>query len=317
MASRLTFIAAVLATLLAHVATARAADPVFLPGFRIGLVPPAGMVPSRTFQGFEDAPRQAMLLVTELEGGGSFEHIDKDFTSEAMAAGGIAVETREDVALAGMRGYLIVAHQDLAGVRVRKWALVLTRGDLTAIVLAVTPQTARAAYPDTVLRAALMSLAVRESVPDEEKFGLLPYRFNDLAGFHLVRAISDGTAILTYGPSDTAIASVQPFFMIRTAGGEAPAPAERDSFARRLLAGVGGFDQFRVLDSVPVRLGGEPAHEIIAEGKDPKNGVGLGIVQWVRFGSRGYMQMIGITRREVWPQVFPLMRMLRDGLRSK
>src|SRR5262249_32441498 len=111
-----------------------AASPPFLPGARVGLVPPEGMVPSQSFQGYEDAGRKALLMITEL-GAGTAEHVDKDFTPEAMAAGGIEVEQREDAALAGMRGYLIVAHQDIAGARVRKWALVLTRSDITAIIL--------------------------------------------------------------------------------------------------------------------------------------------------------------------------------------
>jgi hypothetical protein len=302
--------------LLAFAVPALAADPVFLPGFRIGLVPPAGMVASRTFQGFEDAGRQAMLHITEL-GAETFSQVDKDFAPDVMKAGGIEVERREDMTLAGLHGYLIVAHQDLAGVRVRKWALVLTRGDLTAIILAVMPEAAREAYPDAVLRAALTSFAVRETVPDAEKFGLLPYRFGDLAGFRLVQAIPDGTAILTYGPSDATIASEQPFFLIRTAGGDVPPPAERDSFARRQLTGVGGFEQFRPVQSTALRLGPDQGHEIIAEAKDPKNGVELTAVQWLRFGSVGFMQMLGIARRDVWAAAFPRMRALRDGVKTK
>jgi hypothetical protein len=308
------FVCALLAPLAP--APAHAAEPTFLPGFRIGLVPPPGMVPSRAFQGFEDANRHAVLLVTEL-GAETFSHVDKDFAPDALKAGGIEVDTREDMALAGMHGYLIVAHQDASGARVRKWALVLTRGDITAIIWVVMPEAARDAYPDAVLRASLATLAVRESVPDAEKFGLLPYRFGDLAGFRLVQAISDGTAILTSGPSDATIASAQPFFMIRTAGGEVPASAEREGFARRLLAATGGFDQFRVVEAVPLRLGPDPGHEIVAEGKDPKNDTELTMVQWLRFGSAGYMQMLGIARRDVWAEAFPRMRALRDGIELK
>jgi hypothetical protein len=304
-----------LATLLLAPVAPATAEPTFLPGSRVGLVPPAGMVPSASFHGFEDAGEKAMLMITEL-GAETADHVAKDFTPEALAAGGIEVETREDAALAGMRGYLIVAHQDIAGTRVRKWALVLTRGDITAIIVVVTPEAARAAYPDAALRASLATLALRESVPDAEKFGLLPYRFGDLAGFHLVQAIPGGTAILTSGPSDATIASAQPFFMIQIAA-SAPALAERDSFARRLLAAIVGFDQFRVVQSGVIHFGPQPGHEIVAEGKDPKNGVDLTTVQWLRFGSTGYLQMLGIARRDVWTEAFARMRTLRDGIERK
>jgi hypothetical protein len=311
-------VAAILAAaLLAAVAApTRAADPIFLPGFRVGLLPPAGMVPSRTFQGFEDAGRQAILMITEL-GAEAFPAVDKDFTPDAMKVGGIEVEQREDTALAGMHGYLIVAHQNLSGVRVRKWALVLRRDDLAAVVLIVMPEAARDAYPDAALRASLASLAVRAMVPEAEKLALLPYRFGDLAGFRLVQAIPDGTAILTYGPSDVTIASLQPFFMVATAGGEAPAPAERDSFARRLLVRATGLDQFQLVQSAALRIGADQGHELIAEAKDPKNGAELTVVQWLRFGSVGHIQMVGIARRDAWAEAFPRMRTLRDGIALK
>jgi hypothetical protein len=294
---------------------AHAASPTFLPGARIGLVPPEGMVPSRSFQGFEDPGKGAMLFVTEL-GANTAEPVAKDFTPEALAAGGIEVETREDIALAGMHGYLVVAHQDVAGTRWRKWALVQSRDDITAIIVVMTPEAARAAYPDATLRASLATLALRESVPDEEKFGLLPYRFGDLAGFRLVQAIPGGTAILTSGPSDATIAAQQPFFMVQLAA-NAPGPAERESFARRLLTATAGFDQLRVVASGPTHFGTQQGHEIIAEGKDPKNGLELSFVQWLRFGASGYMRMVGIARRDVWAEAFPRMRTLRDGIAFK
>ena len=304
-----------LAAAIAFASPAFAASPSFLPGARIGLVPPEGMVPSRSFQGFEDAGKGAMLFVTEL-GANTAEPVARDFTPQALAAGGIEVETREDIALAGMHGYLVVAHQDVASMRWRKWALVQTRDDITAIIVVMTPEAAREAYPDATLRASLATLALRERVPDEEKFGLLPYRFGDLAGYRLVQAIPGGTAILTSGPSDATIASSQPFFMIQLAAG-APAPAERESFARRLLAATAGFDHLRVVASEPMHFGTQQGHEMIAEGKDPKNGAELSFVQWLRFGGTGYVRMIGIARRDVWPEAFPRMRALRDGIQFK
>ena len=308
-------VAMILAVALDLAVPARAAEPAFLPGARIGLVPPAGMVPSQSFQGYEDAGRKALLMITEL-GAGTAERVDKDFTPEAMAAGGIELEMREDAALAGMRGYLIIAHQDIAGARVRKWALVLTRDDITVIVVVVTPEAERDAYPDAALRASLATLALRERVPDAEKFDLLPYRLRDLAGFRLIQAIPGGTAVLTSGPSDATIAALQPFFMIQIAA-SAPGPAERESFARRLLASTIGFDQFRVVQSAPIHFGPQQGHELIAEGKDPKNGTELSFVQWLRFGATGYVRMLGIARRDVWPEAFPRMRALRDGIEPK
>src|ERR1051325_7585075 len=58
--------AAILAITLGLATPALAASPSFLPGARVGLVPPAGMVPSGSFQVYEDAGRKALLMITEL-----------------------------------------------------------------------------------------------------------------------------------------------------------------------------------------------------------------------------------------------------------
>jgi hypothetical protein len=295
---------------------ARAADPIFLPGARVGLVPPAGMVASHSFRGFEYRFRQAAIVITEM-GAETFSHLEKDFAPEAMKAGGLDFERREDLNIGDAQAFLVTAHQDAGGERTHKWALVLTRSDLTAVVLVVFPDAAKDAYPDAALRAALASVAVRAGVPDEEKLSLLPYRLADLGGFHLVQAIPDGTAVLTLGPADVTVAAAQPFFMIRLASGEPPAPAERESFARRTLTRIEGLDDLKYLQSGPLRIGGEQGFEIIAEATDGKAHVGLTVVQWLRFAPGSNMQMLGIARREPWPEVFPRMRALRDGIANK
>src|SRR5882672_8678963 len=65
-----------------------AAEPVFPPGSRIGLVPPAGMVPSNAFQGFEDRAKGAMLVVTELSAQ-TYDKVAQDCAPETMRAGGM------------------------------------------------------------------------------------------------------------------------------------------------------------------------------------------------------------------------------------
>ena len=47
-------------------APVRAADPVFPLGSRIGLAPPSGLVPSHTFEGFEDSDNKVAIVLIEL-----------------------------------------------------------------------------------------------------------------------------------------------------------------------------------------------------------------------------------------------------------
>src|SRR4030095_14268325 len=96
-------------------------------------------------------------------------------------------------------------------------------------------------------------------------------------------------------------------------GAEIPQASERESFALRALTVFVGRPDVRVVSSGPVRFGGEQGHEIVAESRDPRNGDEFMLVQWLRFGTSGFVQMFGTARRDQWAAVLPRMRTLRDG----
>jgi hypothetical protein len=292
--------------------TAFAAEPVYPPGSRIGLVPPAGMVPSRTFQGFEDRAKGAMLVVTELSAQ-TYDKVAKDFSPELMQAGGMEAITHETIPLTGGNGLLVGARQSENGVTMRKWALLARTEDMTVILLATLPDAAKDSYPDAALRSALGSVMVRPKLPPEEMLAILPYRLDDLGGFRLLRATPAGTAVLTLGPADTTLPAEQPYFTIALRAADRPQASERDRFALRALTTFAGRPDLRVVNSGQVRIGGESGHEIVAESRDPNTGDEFLLVQWLRFGSSGFVQMFGIARKDQWMTVLPRMRTLRDG----
>ena len=115
------------------------AEPVFPPGSRIGLTPPPGMTPSRSFQGFEDRARGAMLVVTELSVQ-SYAKVAQDLAPEQMQAGGMEEIAREKIPLSGGEGLLVIARQTENGVAMRKWALLALADDLTVVVIATMPE---------------------------------------------------------------------------------------------------------------------------------------------------------------------------------
>jgi hypothetical protein len=290
-----------------------AAEPIFPPGSRIGLVPPPGMAPSVAFQGFEDRQHGVLLLVTELSAQ-SYEKIAHDFSPEGMQ--GMEEISRETIALASGEALLVVARQSENGVAMRKWALLSRTGDMTAIVMATLPEAARDAYPDAALRAALASIVIRAKLTPDEMLAVLPYALGDLGGFRLLRTAPDGTAVMTLGPNDTTLPAEQPYFMVAPRAVEAPQPAERERFAQRMMAGFLNRPSVRVINSEQMRIGGVPGHQIVAAGKDERTGDELVMVQWLRFGP-GVVQMFGIARRDQWDEVLPRMRAVRDGFGSK
>jgi hypothetical protein len=301
-----------LPALLLLVPAAFAAEPVFPPGSRIGLVPPAGMVPSNAFQGFEDRARSAMLVVTELSAQ-TYDKVAKDFAPEQMRAGGMEPIARETIPMPGGDGLPVAARQSENGVAMRKWALLARTADMTVILVATLPDAAQDSYPDAALRSALGSVAVRPKLPPEEMLGILPYRLEGLGGFRLLRASPAGTAVLTLGPNDTTLPVEQPYFTIALRAAEPPQASERDRFALRALTAFAGRPDLRVVSSSQVRFGGEQGHEIVAESRDPRTGDEFMLVQWLRFGTSGFVQMFGTARKDQWATVLPRMRTLRDG----
>jgi len=294
---------------------ALAAEPVFPPGSRIGLVPPPGMMPSISLQGFEDRTNRVAMLVSEVSGQ-TYQRIAQEFTPEAIRQMGMEEVSRETLQLPFGEALLVVTRSGEQGNAVRKWALLARAEGLTVTVIAIVPEAARETYPDAAMHAAFASVVVRAKLTPEEMLAVLPYRLDDLGGFRLLRTGPDGTAVMTLGPMDTSLPAQQPYFMITPRSAETPEPAERDRFAQRLLASFLNRPTARIVNSEQLRIGGAAGHQIVALTTDEKTGDELAMVQWLRFGP-GVVQMFGMARRDRWEDAFARMRAVRDGFGAK
>jgi hypothetical protein len=305
------------ALVLTLLAGSAGAEPVFPPGSRVGLVPPAGMTASTTLQGFEDRARGAVMAVTELSAQ-SYARIEQDLGDERMRSGGMEPIARETIETASGPALLVNARQTENGIAMRKWALLaLVPNEITVAIVATFPEAAREAYPDAALRAAFASLTIKAKLSTAELLAVLPYRLTELGGFRLVRASPDGTAVLTLGPKDTSLPVEQAYFMVATRGGEPPMANDRDRFAQRTFMTFVNRADLNIVASEPVRIAGAAGHEIIAESRDNHSGDPLMSVQWLIFGSNGFVQMFGVARKDQWSDALARMRTLRDGFTRK
>lgn len=313
---RMTFALALPFLVVMH--AAEAAQPVFPAGSHIGLVPPPGLVPSTTFEGFEDRDKQVAIAMLELGGAAAYANIEKQFSADALKAHGTEVESRDEISLPeGGHGFVLIEQQTLAGVKYRKWVLVAAIADLTIGVRVQVPETARDAYPDEVIRSALATTAIRTSVPVSEQLSVLPYQLKDLAGFRIVQAAPSGSALLTDGPKDDLALDEQAVFLINIGPGAPERPEERGSLARRVIATTPGVKSMQVERAGPLRIGGMPGEEMVVQAKDAKSATDVTIVQWLRFGSSATMRLLGIARKDAWDAIFPRFRAIRDGVTPK
>lgn len=291
-----------------------AADAVYPIGSRVGLSPPGKMQLSANIRGFEDRDAQAMMLVLEMPAD-AYPEVEKSLSPATFQKQGMVPEKREPVTLAAGKGLLVTGRQESDGHKVRKWIFLATLPELTALIAVQVPEAAGEAYSDAAVRAALASLTVRASVPVDEQLKLVPIAFDELSGLRPFRVVPPNLVFLTEGPKDTMEAAEQPILAVSIGSGGPEKTSDRDNFARNLLSGMAEFKDVRIVSRDMLKLGMIPMHEIQAEAKDAKTDAPMKFVQWVRFGSGGFVRMVGIARADVWRDAFPRFRAVRDGIR--
>jgi len=318
-----------LATLFAAMLSAvpaPAADAVFPTGSRLGMVPPPGMVQSRTFMGFEDPQKNAAILFTTLPAK-AYESLDKSMMPDAMKRDGVEVEKREPIQLGVGNGFLLSGTQTVNKARYRKWLLVALAGNMTALVTVQVPDP-DAAYPDKVMRDTLATLAVRDSVPDAEQLSLMPFTLRDMAGFKIDETLPGRALTLVdrVPDADAGAKSDQAndqsndgatlnarLFIAAISGGPAE-PSDRSNFARTTFQQIVGVRDVHVQNAEPLRIGGQPGFETIAKAKEAHGDTDVMVVQWLRFGTAGFLQIVGIARADAWPSMHNRMRAVRDSI---
>src|SRR5262245_37429495 len=80
------------------------------PGARIGLAPPAGMVTSKSFFGYEDPNNNAAIILLALPAE-AYADLDKSVTADTLKRQGVTLEAREDVPLSIGKAFLVTGHQ--------------------------------------------------------------------------------------------------------------------------------------------------------------------------------------------------------------
>jgi hypothetical protein len=294
--------------------SARAAEPVFPPASRIGLVPPEGFVVSKTFKGFEDRDRKAMIVLFELPGA-AFGELETSSVDSAKKQG-LPIDTREDLSLATGKALLFSGSEDVGGVKARKWLMFASAGDFTAGITVQIPDAAKDIYPESAVRAALTSLAVR-SVSNEELLGLLPFRIDDLQNFKIAEVAENRTVVIADNPQDGGDKITAPFMIISVAQAPSIPPDERDNFSRQALSGLTAYKDMRVTFAEPIRLGGQQGFEVRVDAKHAKSDADVTIVQWMRFGTGAVLRMIGIAPKDQWAGAFPRFRAVRDSVSAR
>jgi hypothetical protein len=305
--------------------SAGAPAPVFPLGSHIGLVPPLGMVPSKTFPGFVDPNNSDVGMVIGALPAGTLEQMQKTFTAEGLKKQGVTLEKLDTIQLSIGKGLLVIGTQVFPDKKLyRKWLLFVPMPGFTAALTMQAPIDATA-YSDSVVRAALSTIVVRPNVPQSEYLSLLPFAVGDLAGFRLLNVIPGRAMLLVDAPAypHMVVTDGMPDYefngraIIAAVPGSPGTTEQRADFARLAFNTIGGIKDIQMTMSEPIRIDDQEAFETVARAKDAANGANLMVVQWLRFGSGLSLQIVGISRAEIWDRELARLRTIRDSITLK
>jgi hypothetical protein len=301
-----------LLVLLALVSPAWSLDVTYPTGSRVGLAPPPGLTVSQSFSGFEDRSNRVALVIATLPAA-AYREIEQSATSEVLQKQGMTIEAREEVSYPLGKGFLVRGRLEIENQPVHKWILIMSADDLTALVTIQVPVAAQSHYPDDAIRTALASLAVRDSIPADERLSLLPFRVSELAGFKVGGVMAGRAVMLTDGAPQQSAPTLDTHIMIAVGLGGPTQASDRGRFAHEVFEAP-NLKDVKITSSEALRIGGQQGHQIMASGRDAATGEEVKVVQWLRFGGGGYLHLLGAARSEGWIEAYGRFRRVRDGI---
>jgi hypothetical protein len=289
-----------------------AAEPVFPPASRIGIVPPKDMTLSKRFSGFENQEKESVINFVEMPAQ-AYSQLVSGLTKDALKRQGLSETSRENLKLGTKTGVLIGG--TLSGpVSGRKWVMAVKDADLTALVIAQV-NGGQDGYSEAQMREALKSVALRSPVSLEEQVSALPFRIGETAGFRPVRVMSGNSVLFTDGPKDTIKGVEQPMVIMAASLNVPPPPGERRSqFAQAALNANQILKDIKIERSESFRFKGQEWHEIVAKAAEAESGQPIIVMQTIRFDPDRYVRMVGLTRVEQRDENLRRFRSVIDGV---
>jgi len=275
----------------------QAAEAVFPGGSSIGLAPPPGLALSSNFSGFEDAAKGTSVVITEMPVD-AYASLAAKFNPEGLRETGIETAgPPENWPVQGsVVSKLLRGSQMAAGIKYRKWIVLVGAPTTTAMVTVQIPEGVPGGLSDADVEQALRTIVVRAPPSLEEQITALPFRLSDAAGFRPIRVIAGATLLLTEGANDVATNSTQPMIIVASNLNTAPEPSERMDFARQAFASLTGIKDVRSDNETSSQADGAEWVDIDGSAKDAASGDTLYVAQIARFEASRYVRAILIVR---------------------
>jgi hypothetical protein len=291
------------------------AEPVFVPGSRVGLVPPVGFVPSDKFKGFLSAAERGSILIVEMPKE-AYAQVSR-LSDAGLADRGIKVHSRSALTVGKAPAVLIRGQQSYSGIVLTKWLMVIGFADFAAMVTAQMP----ADLPSFRLDAmdqSLKTIAYRPALTMAQKMAALPFSLGSTADMRVVNVMAGNTLILTRGPKDTFRGAEQPLLVItRSFTGPGLADAKAEKVARLTIRNIASLSDISIERTRTASFAGGDGFEIVARARATRTRKPVAVIQWVKMLDEAYVRMVGIASPKSRETDFTAFREIRDGIRAK
>jgi hypothetical protein len=304
---------AALAFLVTSALPAFAADAIFPPGLRVGMVPLIGLNKAKSFPGFESEDQTVKVLVTELPPD-AYGEVANAFKANPAGAGGIKPDKIETPA--GLAYYTTETGKN-GDALVKRYSMIVPGKGFSGYVAVQVPENATKIYSDEAVRQMFATAATRTEVPVDEQLAQMPFKITDIADFKNVRTLSPGVSIILADGDEATGFEPKPYVIVGLIGATPQQADDRERFAQEAARQIPGVREVKVTMSEPIRINGQPAIETRLDGVSGKDKTEVTVVQWIRFGGGTSLRIIASAPRDQWSTAFTRFRAVRDGIQPK
>ena len=277
------------------------------------MTPLVGLIPAKSFIGFETEDHGVKVLVTDLPAE-AYGEVANAFKANPGGSGGVKPESIETAA--GLAYYTVENAKDGA-TNVRRYSMILPGPTFSGYVAVQVPENASKIYTDDAIRQMFATAVIRNQVPVDEQLGLLPFKLAELSDFKNVRTLAPGVALILADGDEKTGFEVAPFMIVGIIGSTPSQPDDRGRFAQQIAGTIPGVRDGKITMSEPVRIDGQAGYETRIDATSGKDNTPVTIVQWLRFGGGSTLRIIGSSPRDDWATAFPRFRAVRDGIQPR
>lgn len=293
---------------------------VFPLGLGIGIIPPADMIVSQRFPGFEDEKRHSAIMMMEMPPE-LFTKLEKDLRDPEREPEGFTLISSEAWPVEGGKGFLVEGSQKIDGETVYKWVLARGTPASASVVTFQIAEDARDTYTEDLVRRTLRSLSTRDHTLIQVEVSKLPFIVDetiddkvpgDLTGFRIARVIPGSSVMMTKGSKDLVQGAEQPVIVIGSGKAAIPGALEQDRFARQAFSSLPGVRSMQVRRGEGVTRDGVTWHEIEADAEDAETGAKVQVIQAIRFDHTQFIRFVAVMREDAREDTSRFLDILRE-----